>query len=174
MDTYKTIKTMRSIRHFTDKPLPDDVLERILQAGRWTGSAKNTQPWWFIVIRNRETLKSLSRCGSFASHLAGAAAGVVIATPAAGVNWFDAGRASQNMMLAAWADGVGSCIASLPDQACTRNILSLPQDMLAATAISFGYPQPNAPRTIEGRPMQDVLASLGRRPLADIVHWEKW
>ncbi|MGE5221465.1 MAG: nitroreductase family protein [Omnitrophica WOR_2 bacterium] len=174
MDTFQTIKTMRSVRYFLDQPLPEEVLERILQAGRWTGSAKNTQPWQFIVVKNHDTLTELSKCGAYASHLSGAALAVVIVMPVSAAGSFDAGRAAQNMMLAAWADGVGSCIASLNDQTCTGNILNLPPNMRASAAISFGYPQPDAPRMIEGHPMQEVLASLGRRPLAEIVHWEKW
>jgi nitroreductase len=173
MDTYQTILSLRSIRHFTEQTVPDDVLERILQAARWTGSAKNTQPWQFVVVRDRNMLKDLAVCGAYASHLSGAALGIVLATPP-GYALFDAGRVSQNMMLAAWTDGVGSCIASLNDDTKVRALLGIPDNFQAHTAISFGYPQPNAPRTIEGQPMKDVLAYVGRRPLSELVHWEHW
>jgi nitroreductase len=173
MDPYRTILSLRSVRHFSGQPLPDGAIQRILQAARWTGSAKNTQPWQFVVVREREMLKALSLCGRFASHLSGAALGIVLATPP-GFALFDAGRVSQNMMLAAWADGVVSCIASLQDEARARELLGIPDALQAYTAISFGYPQPDDPHTIEGQPMKAVLASVGRRPLNEMVHWEKW
>ncbi len=173
MDAYQTLLSLRAVRHFTDQAIPDDVIERILQAARWTGSAKNTQPWQFVVVRSRETLQALSTCGRYASHLAGAAVGIVLATPP-GYAQFDAGRVSQNMMLAAWTAGVGSCIASLNEEARAREILGIPDAFQAYTAISFGYPLPNAPQTIEGLPMKDVLASVGRTALEEMVHWEKW
>jgi nitroreductase len=68
----KLIKSLRSVRQFSDKEIPDDVVRDILDTGRWTGSAKNTQPWDLIVVRDRETLKALAKCGQFAWHLAGA------------------------------------------------------------------------------------------------------
>jgi nitroreductase len=173
MDPYQMILSLRAVRHFTDQSIPDEVLERILQAARWTGSAKNTQPWQFVVVRDRQMLKDLAVCGAYASHLAGAALGVVLATPP-GYALFDAGRVTQNMMLAAWTDGVGSCIASFHDEAKARSLLGIPGDFQAHTAISFGYPQPDAPHTIEGKPIKDVLAYVGRHPLSELVHWEKW
>ncbi len=173
MEAYQAIKTLRGVRHFLDKPVPEEVLNRILEAGRWTGSAKNVQPWQFIVIRNRETLTQLAGCGQFASHLSGAAVGIVVVTEPGWIGTFDAGRAVQDMMLAAWAEGVGSCIASMHDANCARNLLGVPSDR-QVVAISFGYPQPDAPQTIEGRPRDQVLANVGRRPMSELVHWEKW
>jgi nitroreductase len=173
MDPYRTILSLRAVRHFTDQLIPEEVIGRILQAARWTGSAKNTQPWQFVVVRDRPMLKDLALCGKFASHLSGAALGIILATPP-GYALFDAGRVSQNLMLAAWTDGVGSCIASLQDEAKVRVLLGIPDAFQAYTAISFGYPQPDAPHTIEGQPMKTVLASVGRRPLREMVHWEKW
>ncbi len=173
-DAYDILLSCRSIRHFQETSLPDDALTRILQAGRWTGSAKNVQPWQFVVVRAKETLGQLASCGRYASHLKGAAAAVVIVTSSG--NWavFDAGRAAQNMMLAAWADGIGSCIASLHDEAQARDILRIPEDLQATIAISFGYPLEDAPQTIEGRPREDVLVYIGRQPLDKLTHWEKW
>ncbi len=154
--------------------MPDDVLEHILQAGRWTGSAKNVQPWQFVVVRDRQTLEQLSTCGRYASHLKGAAFAIVIVTQPGWGSSFDAGRCAQSMMLAAWAEGVGSCIASMSDEACARSALGVPEPNEVITAISFGYPKKDAPKTIEGQPREDVLAQIGRRPLNEIVHWEHW
>ena len=173
MEAYQLLLSLRAVRHFTDRAVPDAVLERILQAARWTGSAKNTQPWQFVVVRKRQTLQELAAFGSYASHLAGASLGIVLATPP-GFALFDAGRVTQNMMLAAWEDGVGSCIASFHEESKARELLGIPDGFQAHTAVSFGYPLPDAPRTIEGLPYEKVLASIGRRPLEEMVHWEHW
>jgi nitroreductase len=174
VDTYEAIMTRRAVRHFLSRPVPNDVLIRILQAGRWAGSSKNTQPWHFLVVRGREALDQLSRCGMYASHLRGAALAVVVVTKPGLRAAFDAGRAIQNMILAAWSDGVGSCPAALHDDTCARALLGVPEGWDIQMALSFGYPDPDAPATIEGRPREAVLAGVGRRPLEEIVHWETW
>ncbi|TMC39970.1 MAG: nitroreductase, partial [Chloroflexi bacterium] len=66
----KLIRSLRAVRQFSDREVPDDVLRDILDTGRWTGSSKNTQPWDLIVVKNRETLAALAKCGQFAGHLA--------------------------------------------------------------------------------------------------------
>ena len=172
MDVYQAILSLRAVRHFTDQPLSDDVIKRILQAARWTGSSNNEQSWQFVVVRQRSMLENLAAC-TYTSHLGRAAMGIIIATPS-GSGLFDVGRVAQNMMLAAWGDGVGSCIASFRDAAAACSLLGIPDSFQAAIAISFGYPQEDAPHTIEGRPMKEVLARVGRRPLRELVHWEKW
>jgi nitroreductase len=173
MEPYQLLLSLRAVRHFTSQAIPDELLNRILQAARWTGSAKNTQPWQFVVVRNRQSLQQLAKFGRYASHLSGSALGIVIATPP-GYARFDAGRVSQSMMLAAWTFGIGSCIASFHDEAQVRSFLAIPEPFQANTAISFGYPLPDAPRTIENQPYTAVLASTGRRPLDEMVHWEQW
>jgi nitroreductase len=173
-DAYETILTCRAIRHFTDIPLPDEDVQHILEAGRWAGSAKNVQPWHFLVVRKQETLNRLTECGQYASHLQGAAVAVVLVTSPGRWVDFDAGRAAQNMMLAAWSLGIGSCIASLHDDARARAVLGVPEDLLTHIAISFGYPLEDAPQVIEGRPREEVLASIGRHSLEKLVHWETW
>jgi nitroreductase len=64
MDPYQTILSLRAIRHFTNQSISDEVIGRILKAARWTGSAKNTQPWQFVVVRDRHMLKDLAVCGT--------------------------------------------------------------------------------------------------------------
>jgi nitroreductase len=94
-----------------------------------------------------------------------------------GEGWFDSfdsGRCAQNMMLAAWGEGVGSCIATLHKEGCAGQVLRLPAGYSAHTAISFGYPQEGTPNEIEGQPRESVLASIGRRKLEELVHRETW
>ena len=166
MDTYTTILSLRSIRRFQDTPIPDAALHHILQAGRMSGSSKNTQPWWFIVIRSAETRLALSKCGDFASHLIDAPLAIAIVfDPQFYRGEFDSGRAAQNMMLAAWADGIGSCIASMHREDGAKAILGVPHGLRLEHVISFGYPAPQAGSAVTGKP---------RKPMADIVRRERW
>ena len=174
MDIFHAIKTLRAVRQYTAQSVGDEIITRILEAGRWAGSSKNTQPWQFIVVKNRETLNRLSECGRFSSHLRDAAFALIVVTDATARADFDSGRAIENMMLAAWGDGVGSCIASMHQEADAKKILAIPENLKLQHAIAFGYPRPDVTPTIEGKPLPDVLAQMGRRSLDEIVHREQW
>ena len=174
MTVFECIRGMRAVRRFADRLVPEEALRRILEAGRWAGSAKNRQPWHFIVVRDRAMLDRLATCGQYATHLRGAAVAVVIVTGSGRWDDLDAGRCGQNMMLAAWTEGIGACIASLHHEAKARATLGVPDGMKVQMAISFGYPAPGPDDKIEGLPKSQVLASLGRKPLAELVHHERW
>lgn len=166
MDTFETIRTIRSVREFeTERAVPDEIITRILDAGRLSGSSKNTQPWQFILIKNRETLIELSKGGDYAGHLARANFGIALLTEATKRAEYDAGRCSQNMMLAAWNEGVGSCIASMHREDEAKRILGIPAEYGISQIISFGYPANAAPRP----PRKG-----GRHPLAQILHHDRW
>jgi nitroreductase len=169
MDAYQTLISLRSVRQFDPaRPISDESLQRILQAGRMSGSSKDTQPWWFIVIQDRETLAALSKCGDFAQHLAGAALAIAIVfDPQLYRGEFDTGRAAQNMMLAAWAEGIGSCLASMHREADTRAVLGVPDQYRLQHIISFGWPLP-VEHSLPG------VRRRSRKPLAEIVMREKW
>src|SRR6185503_10846892 len=110
----------------------------VLDVARWTGSSKNTQPWHLVVVRERSTLTELAKCGPYAGHLAGAQAAVVLVMQD-GNRRLDEGRLAQNVMLAAWAHGVGSCIGSLypePNVQRARELLGVPAGQWLHTAIS--------------------------------------
>ncbi|MGZ3715190.1 MAG: nitroreductase family protein [Ktedonobacterales bacterium] len=175
----EVIRTMRAVRQFTDQPLPEDAVRAILTAGRRAQSSKNSQPWHFVVVRDRARLKQLSECGTYAGHLAGAAMGVVLVTPDAPKDaspaeqvehraWimFDVGQAVAYMQLAASDLGVGSCIATIYEPEKAKAILGVPQDMRCDVAISFGYPAPGA--------IRPTLSAGGRRSYEDVVHFEQW
>ena len=167
------IAGLRVVRAFEDRPLDGEDLDAIIRAGRRAGSSKNQQRWAFVVITERDRLRALSVAGTFAGHLAGAAAAIALVTPdprAPGaplsILW-DLGLASQNMILAAWGRGIGSCPATVYDQVLVRELLKLPTGMACEYLLSFGYP---ADPTDLTRP----LRSGGRRNLDDIVHREHW
>lgn len=168
MSTFDLVRTKRAIRQFTDDPLPEDVASEIVEAGRLSGSAKNTQPWHFVVVRNRETLRALSECGAFAGHLAGAAMGIVLVTedPYHRLTVpFDLGRATQNMMLTAWSHGVGSVMATLYESTKAGDLLGIPQNYAVCWGISFGYPAVETQRP----PRKG-----GRKSSGEVVHYERW
>lgn len=171
MQVQDAIRTKRAVRRFAPTPLPEDTISAILNAGRRAQSSKNTQPWQFVVVTTHDTLERLSHTGDFASHLAGAALGVVLVAPDAAERpeWqmFDLGQAAAYMQLAAWDLGVGSVIATIyhPEQA--RAILGIPDGYRADVALSFGYPADAALLSAPPRPG-------GRRPLDEIVHRERW
>ncbi len=170
MTVYETIRAKRAIRQFEDRPLPDEVVRQILNAGRLSQSSKNTQPWRFIAIRDRATLEALGKTGTWAGHLAGAALGVAILTPNPDEKFqtlFDAGQCAAYMQLAAWELGVGSCIASIYEPEQARAILGFPEDWTLRIALSFGYP---APEALAPRPPR----SDGRKPFDEVVKWDKW
>src|SRR5512137_1423344 len=130
MDAYQMIRTLRSVRQFDlSRPIEEAALQRILQAGRMSGSSKDSQPWWFIIVQDRATLQALSHTGDYAQHLAGAAFAVAIVfDPKFYRGEFDSGRTAQNMMLAAWNDGLGSCIASMQREDDCKAVLGVPPE----------------------------------------------
>ncbi len=169
MDAYQTITSLRSVRQFDlSRPIDEATLHRILQAGRMSGSSKDSQPWWFIVVKEHTTLQALSKTGDYAQHLAGAAFAIAIVfDPKYYRGEFDSGRTAQNMMLAAWNDGLGSCIASMHREDECKAVLGVPKELRLQHIISFGHPLP-VEQTIAAAPRRR------RKPIEDIVMPERW
>lgn len=170
---WDAIRAKRMVRRFEDRRLDPDHLRRILDAGRHAGSSKNKQRWDFVVIEDRATLRRLAAVGPFAEHVGGAAAAIALVTPdptvpgaSLSLVW-DAGLAAQNMMLAAWELGVGSCPATVYEQTVARDVLGIPQDRWCGYVLSFGYPADSDDLT---RPPQPG----GRKPLDEVIHRERW
>jgi len=161
VDTYLAIVSKRDNRHYTSKPIPDDVVERILNAGRVTGSASNKQPWRFLVVEDAERRKRLADAVYEPDNVRGAALVVAIA----GERPMDIGRCAQNMMLAAWADGVASCPNGVKDKEWAAEVLGLEE--APVTVLSFGHParQPAA----DSRTAEEWSARADRKPLGEIV-----
>jgi nitroreductase len=165
MTVSELIRTKRAVRQFTDESLPEEAIRSILNAGRRAQSSKNSQPWHFIAIRDRATLRQLSQCGAYAGHLAGAP--FAIALIASIENSFDLGQAAAYMQLDAWELGIGSCIASMWEPEKAKEILGVPHDQHFDVAISFGYPLP-------GREQSHPPKPNGRKTFDDVVFWERW
>jgi nitroreductase len=170
MNVLEAIRTKRAVRKFKDEALHEEVVKAILNAGRRSQSSKNEQGWQFLAIRDKSILKVLSECGNWAGHLAGAALGVAILTPDPTGKFqimFDAGQAAAFMQLAAWELGVGSVPASIYEHEKAREILGFPPEWHLRIALSFGYP-------LDEEKLTAVPRKGGRKPLEEIVHWEKW
>jgi len=166
----RDLRRLRQTRRFTEDPVPDEVLARILEVARWTGSAKNTQPWEFIVVRDRELLERLCVIGQTA-HFIGKAP-LVIALVLAGSSprseAYDEGRASERIMLAAQALGLGSGTAwwgSEEGSAQAKEVLGVPAEKAFLSCVAIGYPQP-----VQRKPQ----VALGRRPLAELVYGDTY
>ena len=173
----RVMRSLRSVRRFSEREIPDDVLDSILEVGRWTGSAKNTQPWKVVVVQERETLAALSKLGQFAGHIGGARVALVLVMDGAN-NAFDCGKLAERLMIAAWVHGVGSCIGSLfPDENSTaaKRLLGIPEEKWVRQVISLGYPADETAHRISSTPnTRGALPSIGRKPKRDFASRERY
>jgi nitroreductase len=167
VDTYLAIASRRDERRYEARPLPDDVVTRILDAGRLAGSGSNRQPWTFVVVESRERVEALARCVYAPENVLGAGLVVGIAVSGKGPVSFDAGRAAQNMLLTAWNEGISSCPNGLADRDAVRAALDLGEDETPAIVLTFGVPQ--RPRDPESRTAAEWSGRANRRPLDEVV-----
>jgi nitroreductase len=165
MDTFLIIASKRDQRAYADRDVPADVRDRILDAGRIAGSAQNRQPLRFLVLESRDVLERVAQTVYVANNLLSAR--LAIALVAKGRPGFDAGRAAQNMMLAAWNEGVTSCPNGMPDPQETANVLGLGEDESVVNVLSFGYPA--KPRDPNSRPAEEWIRRAKRKPREEVV-----
>ncbi|HEU0305174.1 MAG TPA: nitroreductase family protein [Gaiellaceae bacterium] len=162
MDTYLAIASKRDKTHpYAEKPIPPDVVTRILDAGRLTGSAQNRQPWQLLVVEDTGRREQLAGAVYEPENIRGARLVVAIA----GARPFDLGRCAQNMMLAAWNEGIASSPNGIADKEAAQSVLDL--DEPPVTVLSFGYPASHP--GVESRSAQEWSARASRRPLSETV-----
>lgn len=145
MDVLEAIKTRRSIRKYEKRPVPEELLEKILEAGRWAPSASNAQPWNFIVLRDEGIRREVARVSTYGKFLAEAPLGIaVVVDPQASTHPVEDGAiATQNMLLAAHALGLGTCwIGSYESdyEEKVKKILGIPENKRLLSLISVGFP----------------------------------
>ncbi len=166
-DAYRNVVGLRAVRNFRPESLAAGDLDAILEAARWTGSSKNTQPWAFVVCADADSRAALASAGRYAVAIENAPVAVAIVKLPRGGD-FDIGRVAQNMMLAAAGRGVGSCPVTLHHEDRAREVLALPQGHACRYAVAFGYPD-EAAEAAERR-ARSARGVGGRRPLEDMVH----
>ena len=166
MDVYECIRTRRTVREFKPDPVPDTIVHKILRAGRWAPSSSNTQPWHFVVVKDRETIAAIGRIATQGAFIGQAPVAIAIVMENAGRPQLDAGRALQQMELMAWSEGLGTCFVGLraaEQQHAIKALLGIPEEMELITVLPFGYRL--AERRTGGTP---------RKPMAEIAHSEKF
>jgi nitroreductase len=161
LDTLLCIASKRDTRSYSGQPIPGELVQRILDAGRLAGSAQNRQPWRFVVVQDAERRAALAEAVYEPGNVRGAALVVAIA----GGRAFDIGRCAQNMMLAAWNEGVASCPNGIADAEGAKRALSLEEP--PPIVLTFGYParHPGA----ESRSAEEWSARANRKQLEELV-----
>jgi nitroreductase len=167
MDAFLAIVSRREVREYDDRPLPEDAVRRILEAGRLAGSSRNRQQRRFVVLRDRGLREHAAEAVYAPGNLLGAALAVAIVVSGKGPTLFDAGRAAQNMMLAAHAEGIGACPNGVADHDGMQAVLGHADDEQVATLLSFGYPV--RPRDPERRSPEEWIARADRLPLEELT-----
>jgi nitroreductase len=171
METWDAIRARRNVRDYEDRPVGDEELRRILEAGRRSPSSINWQPWDFVVVTGRDELGRLAQVWRGATHVARSAATIALIAPVPEDemhrDWlqYDLGQATMSIMLAAADLGIGSGHAAVSEQDLARRLLGHPEDRFCAYLIALGYPA--------GRPLAP-LAHPQRRPFDEVVHWGRW
>jgi nitroreductase len=163
MDTWLAVASRREVREYDDRELPEEIVRRILDAGRLAGSAKNRQPWRFLVVEDAEARERLAETVYEPTNVRGAKLVVAILAKAG----LDTGRAVQNMLLAAWDEGIGSCPNGLADPPRAREVLGLAEDDELAIVLTFGYPA--RPVDPSRRTPEEWSARANRKPLDELV-----
>ncbi len=164
METFDAIRTVLAVRRFKDTPVPESIIRQIVEAGRLTASGGNSQPWHFIVVRDKETLRQLGQLARTGPYIAQAPLAIVVAmNRTSRIADSDGSRAIQNMILAAWSQGIGSNWVgynSLPE---VNSQLGIPEEISVLAILPFGYP---AEAVGKGQKK--------RKPLGEIVYNERW
>jgi nitroreductase len=171
METWDAITARRDVREFNIRAIAEEDLDRILEAGRRSPSSRNTQPWDFVVVTDRERLAELATVWRGGGHIASSAATVAFVVPDSDdprereSNRFDIGQAAMQMMIVAADLGIGSGHSSVGDADRARELLGVPADRDVAFMIDFGYPSE--------RPLRPIRKP-DRRPFDDVVHRDRW
>jgi nitroreductase len=168
METKEAIRTVLAVREYSDKPVSPQVIRQIVEAARLTGSSQNKQPWHFIVVQQRETLRQIAALSPSGPYIADAAFAVVVAVKPTPPAISDASRAIQSMALAAWSEGIGSNWVGVPKPGsenfdALKSLLSLPDEWELAAILPFGYPAKSI-----------GMGKKNRKPLAEIASSERF
>jgi nitroreductase len=171
VETWDAVRARRNVRSFSDRPIADDDIRRIVDAAWRTPSSMNQQAWTFVVVTDREALSALASVWRHAGHVAGSAATIALVAPAADdpetreIYQYDLGQATMSIMVAAADLGIGSCHAAVDDQDLARRLLGVPDDQRVEWLVALGYPK--------DRPLAPI-ARPERRTIDEVVRFGSW
>jgi len=160
VEVFDAVRTVLAVRNYRDDPVPRDTVRRIVEAGRLTASSMNGQPWHFIVVQDRETIRELGRLASTGPYVAQAPVAVVVAIEKTRFAVSDASRAIQSMILTAWSEGLGSNWVGFLGLTEIKSLLRIPDDLDVLAVIPFGYPAQAAGR---GKKQRKALSEVAHR-----------
>lgn len=165
MNVFDAVRTVLAVRSYLERPVPEDTIRRIVEAGRLTASSMNKQPWHFVVVQNRGTLRELASLARTGPYISEAPAAVVVAVQRSsrfGVS--DGSRAIQSMILTAWSEGVGSnWVGFVGGLENIKPLLSIPDDLEVLAVVTLGYPAQTA-----------GSGKKRRKPLPEVAHRERF
>ena len=169
METLLAIASRRDERGTLPDPLPKEIALRLLDAGRLSGSSKNGQPWTFVVPGSRSRIAELAATVYVPENVLGAGLVIAIVVTGKGPVSFDAGRAAQSILLAAWAEGLASCPNGIADVEAARRALEAAPDETPVIVLSFGFPAKS--RNPNDRTAAEWSERANRKPLEEVVRW---
>ena len=164
MDVFEAVRTVLAVRSYQDKPIPQDVVKRIIDSAWLSASSMNKQPWNFVVVQDRATLKKIGELARTGPYIAEAPLAIAVAVEKDsrfGVS--DGSRAVQSMILTAWDAGVGSNWVGFLGPEEVAHLLGIPDTMDLLAIIPFGYP---AKEVGKGK--------KNRKPRSEVVSYEKF
>lgn len=164
MEVFDAVRTMLAIRSYQETPVPEELVRQIVEAGRLTGSAKNAQPWHFIVIENRETLRQIGALARTGPYVAGSPLAIAVAVERTPFAVSDASRAIEAMLLTAWSSGVGAnWVGFVGSVDAIKPLLGIPDALDVLAVLAFGYPAAAVGR-----------GKKKRKPLSEVAHREQY
>jgi len=163
MEVFEAVRTLLAIREFQDKRVPPETVRGIVEAGRLSGSSMNRQPWHFIVVQNRDTLRLLGALAKTGPYIAQAALVIVVVIQRTPFSVSDGSRAIQSMMLTAWSEAVGSNWVGFMGLTAVKPLLGIPDDLDVLAIIPFGYPARSVGK-----------GKKNRKPPSEVAHLERF
>jgi nitroreductase len=163
METFEAIRTVLAVRHFKDTPIPEPIVRQIVEAGRLTASGGNSQPWHFIVVHDKQTIRQLGQLARTGPYIAQAPLAIVVTIDRSRLADSDGSRAIQNMLLAAWSQGVGSNWVGYNNLPEVNSLLGIPQEVSVLAILPFGYPAEPVGK-----------GQKKRKPLGEVAYKERW
>jgi nitroreductase len=163
MEVFDAVRTVLAIRQFQDKPIPEPIIHQIVEAGHVTASSMNGQPWHFLIVQDKEMLHKLGSLAQSGPYIAQVPLAIVVGMEKGPFGVSDASRAIQDMVLTAWAEGIGSNWVGFENLQHINPVLGMPEEITILAILPFGYP----------------VATVGkgkkkRKPLGEVAHRERW